>query len=97
MKLKFFQTLFAALSCGCIVSIGQAQEVRGRTIYSGVIVNVGSRLCVELQQASQQEGIRIQQSECRDAQGGWDVVQQDNNEFAIVNRSSGREIGRAHV
>lgn len=90
MNIHFLKTVFALLAIGSVVGISQAQEVRGRTIYSGVIVNVGSRLCVELQQASAQEGVRIQQSECRDAQGGWDVVQQDNNEFAIVNRSSGR-------
>ena len=90
MNIHFLKTVFALLAIGSVVGISQAQEVRGRTIHSGVIVNVGSRLCVELQQASAQEGVRIQQSECRDAQGGWDVVQQDNNEFAIVNRRSGR-------
>lgn len=90
MKVTLMRTGFALLAAGLMAGASHAQEVRGRAIHSGPIIGVGSRLCVELAQASAQEGVRIQQDRCSDAPGGWDVMELGNSEFAIVNRNSGR-------
>ena len=89
MKLKLMRTGFAMLAAGLLVSAGHAQELRGRAMHSGAIVGVGSRLCVELAEASAQEGVRVQLGECRDSRGDWDITELGNSEVAIVNRATG--------
>ena len=67
-----------------------AQEIRGRSLHSGQIIAVGSRLCLELAQNYQQDGARLLQGSCRDGTNEWDVKEVGNNEVAIINRSNGR-------
>ena len=89
MKYKWSSAVFTTLAITAVTGLTHAQELRGRTIHSGTIINVGSRLCVEIAQASLLEGGRLQQGECRNGQGEWEVREVGNNEFAILNRSSG--------
>ena len=89
MKYKWSSAVFTILSIAVVPAVTHAQELRGRTTQSGTIINVGSRLCIEVAQGSSQEGARLQQGECRNGQGEWEVRELGNNEFAIQNRSSG--------
>ena len=89
MKRILIRTGLALLAAGLFTGTGHAQDLRGRAMYSGPIVGVGSRLCVELVQASAQEGVRLQQGDCRDSRSDWDLIELGNNEVAIVNRATG--------
>lgn len=91
MKFISMRTAFALLVVGLFAGLSQAQDGRNRAIHSGTIIGVGSRLCMELTQASAQEGVRIQTGDCRntDARGDWDVTDLGNGEVAIVNRATG--------
>lgn len=89
MKYKWGSAIFTTLAIVVVPAVTHAQELRGRTTQSGSIVNVGSRLCIEAAQGSSQEGARLQQGECRNGQGEWEVRELGNNEFAIQSRSSG--------
>ena len=90
MKFKSLQNGAALLAISLCAGISGAQDIRGRAVHSGAIVAVGSRLCIELAQPSAREGVRIQQGECGDSRGDWDVTDLGNSEFAIVNRATGR-------
>ena len=80
MKRILIRTGFALLAAGLFTGTGHAQDLRGRAMYSGPIVGVGSRLCVELVQASAQEGVRLQQGDCRDSRSDWDLIELGNDE-----------------
>ena len=89
MKFKWSGAVLTILAIAAVSGVTHAQELRGRTIHNGTIVNVGSRLCIEVAQASLQEGARLQQGECRSGQSEWEVRELGNDEVAIQNRSSG--------
>lgn len=89
MKTKRFRLGIALLALGLAVNAVFAQELRGRPSYSGAITNVGSRLCLELAQAGTQDGIGVQQGDCRGPRADWDVLEMGGGEFVIVNRTTG--------
>jgi hypothetical protein len=89
MKLKLMRTVLAVLAMGLLVSLTYAQNLRGRVVHSGTIVGVGSRLCVEVANATAQEGVRVQLGDCRDSRGEWDITELGNNEVAVANRATG--------
>jgi hypothetical protein len=79
-----------ALLLAALVSAGAAaQDIAGsRVAQSGVLVNVGSRLCADLAQSSSREGVNIQLGDCRSGLAAWDLVELGQNDYAIVNRAS---------
>ena len=89
MKTKIFQLGIATLAFGLSVNAVFAQELRGRPAYTGAIANVNSRLCLELAQGGAQEGVRVQQGDCRGPRADWDVLEMGSGEFAIVKRTTG--------
>lgn len=87
------KTSMLKLGCALLLSAAAAgagaQDIGGRVMQSGTLVNVGSRLCADLAQASNAEGVPVLSGNCRSGSAEWDVVEVAPNEVAFVNRATG--------
>ena len=61
-----------------------------RVSQSGTLVNVGSRLCAEVQYQSNADGVNVAQGDCRGGRADWEFVDLGNGEVAVRNRATGK-------
>ncbi|MBL8519454.1 MAG: RICIN domain-containing protein [Betaproteobacteria bacterium] len=81
----------AAAAGAAAVLMGNGAGAQGsRVSQSGVLVNVGSRLCAEVQYQSSQDGVNVAQGDCRGGRAEWEIVDLGNGEVAVRNRATGK-------
>jgi hypothetical protein len=69
---------------------GHAQAPQGRLTQSGNLISDGSGLCATLAFQSSNDGVNVQQGDCRRGPADWDVIDVGRGEVAFVNRATGR-------
>lgn len=91
--------LTCASLAGVVLALqgGYAVAQGGRATQSGLLVNAGSRLCADLENASNADGVNVAQGECRSGRAEWDLVDVGNGEVAVRNRSSGKVLDVANA
>ncbi len=83
-------TIAIALLMLGVSNAGHAQAPQGRVIQSGNLISEGSGLCATLAFQSSNDGVNVQQGDCRRGPAEWDIVDVGRGEVAFVNRATRR-------